>query len=46
MTNVKKLWLLSVLFAVSLSAPQYYSDNSLAFSSQKGLTFEATIWPQ
>ena len=46
MAQAKKLVLLALVLATTLCVQQYYSDYKKAFTVKKGLTFEATVWPE
>ena len=37
---------LCMLLGVGLSVSQYYSDYRQSVSAKKGLTFQATVWPE
>lgn len=46
MAVARKVLLLCLLFAASLCVEQYYSDYRQGFAAKKGLTFQATVWPE
>jgi len=46
MRIAKNLILLCVLFCLAISVEQFYSDYRQSIANKKGLTFEATIWPE
>lgn len=46
MVHAKNFILLALLLATTLCVQQYYSDYKDAITSKKGLTFEASVWPE
>lgn len=42
----RKVLLICLLLAVGLCVEQYYSDYRQGFGAKKGLTFQATVWPE
>jgi hypothetical protein len=46
MAHAKHFIVLALLLATTLSVQQYYSDYQDAITSKKGLTFEASVWPE
>lgn len=42
----KKLLALCLLLVLSVCVEQYFSDYRQGFASKKGLTFQATVWPE
>ena len=45
MILAKLLAILSFLLTTSLCALQYYSEYQEIYTTKKGLTFQATVWP-
>ena len=46
MISEKRFALICMLLAVSVCVDDYYSDYREGISVKKGLTLQATVWPQ
>lgn len=42
----KQLIAACLLLVLTASVEQYYSDYRQGFAAKKGLTFQATVWPE